>query len=51
MIDKCSDLVENTEEKIELFGRFIHIWGRRDIRTDLKERGFVGINWIPQGQV
>jgi hypothetical protein len=42
MIDKSSDLVENTEEKIELFGRFIRIWGGRDIITDLKERGVCG---------
>jgi len=51
MIDKCSVLVEITEEKMELFGRFIQIWGRRDITTDLKERRFVGINWIHEGQV
>jgi len=51
MIDKSSDLVENTEEKIQLFGGFICIWGGRDIITDLKERGFVGINWIHEGQV
>jgi len=44
-------LVENTEKKMELFGRFIHIWGGRDITTDLKERRFVGINWIHEGQV
>jgi len=51
MINKCSVLVENTDEKMELFGRFIHIWGGRDITTDLKERSFVGINWIHEGQV
>jgi len=51
MIDKCSVLVENTEEKTELIGRFIHIWGGRNITTDLKETGFVGIKWINEGQV